>query len=74
MPATRETRKHPLEDRIPEETRQHFKAAREEMFKSVEGMLPAGFLEHRRNARREMLKAFRSLIDSHLEHMDSKKD
>ena len=73
MPQTRETRKHPMEDRIPEETRQHFKAAREEFKKSMEGMLPTGFMEHRRNARREMLKAFRSLIDAHLEKMDTEK-
>jgi len=39
----------------------------------MEGMLPTGFMEHRRNARREMLKAFRSLIDAHLEKMDTEK-
>jgi uncharacterized SAM-binding protein YcdF (DUF218 family) len=59
-------------ERIPEETREHFKNAREEMRKSVEGLLPAGFVEHRRNARREMLLAWRSMLDHVIQKMDEK--
>jgi hypothetical protein len=58
--------------RIPEETRAHFKAAREEFHKSLEGILPPDLVEHHRNARREMLLAWRSLIDSSIEQMDKK--
>ena len=66
---TARTRK-PFEGKIPEETRQHFHAAREEFRKSVEGMLPPEFVEHRHKARKEMLLAWRSMIDATLEHME----
>ena len=70
---TEQTHK-PFEGRMmSEETRQHFKAAREEMRKSIQGMLPPGFMEHRRNARKEMLLAWRSMIDASLERMDEHK-
>ena len=62
----RRERKHPL----PEETRDHLRAAREEFRKSVETFFPPGFLEHRRAARREMLKAARSLIDHALKKIE----
>lgn len=58
------TRKQKIENRIPEETREHYRKAREEMHKSLETLFPAGFLEHRRAARKEMLLAWRSLLDS----------
>ena len=66
---TERTRKH-FEGKIPEETRQHFHAAREEFRKSVEGMVPPEFMEHRREARKEMLLAFRGLIDHAIQRMD----
>jgi hypothetical protein len=66
---TTQTRK-PFEGKIPDETRQHIHAAREEFHKSMEGMLPPGFKEHHRKARREMLLAWRSLIDAAVERMD----
>ncbi|MBI3360104.1 MAG: hypothetical protein HY023_03235 [Chloroflexi bacterium] len=56
--------------RIPEETREHLKAAREEMRKSFETLFPPGFIEHRRAARKELLKAARSLIDHALDRME----
>jgi hypothetical protein len=59
-------RKH----KLPEDTREHLRAAREEMRKSVETFFPPGFLEHRRAARREMLKAARSLIDHTLKRLE----
>jgi hypothetical protein len=63
----------PFEGKIPEETRQHFRAAREEFHKSIEGMLPPEFMEHHRQARKEILLAWRSMIDASLEHMDTSK-
>ena len=63
----------PFEGKIPEETRQHFRTAREEFRKSIEGMLPPEFTEHRRNARKEMLLAWRSMIDASLERMEEPK-
>jgi hypothetical protein len=61
----------PFEGKIPEETRQHIHAAREEFHKSIEGMLPPEFMEHHRKARKEMLLAWRSMIDASLEHMEA---
>ena len=60
------------EERVPEEVRQHFRAAREEMRKGLETFLPEGFFEHRRNARREMLLAWRSMLDAAIKRMDDK--
>jgi hypothetical protein len=64
------SKQKPFEGKIPEETRMHFKAAREEFRKSMEGVLPPGFKEHRNNARKEMMLAFRSMIDARLERME----
>jgi hypothetical protein len=69
---TESSRTH-FEGKIPEETRQHFRAAREEFRRSFEGMVPPEFLEHRRKARKEMLLAWRSMIDASLERMDETK-
>jgi hypothetical protein len=61
-----------FEERVPEEARQHFRAAREEVRKGLETFLPEGFFEHRRNARREMLLAWRSMLDAAIQRMDEK--
>lgn len=66
------TGRKPFEDKIPEEVRQHMRAARDELRESVKVFLPPEFMEHRRKARREMLLAWRSLIDRAIEHMDEK--
>lgn len=58
--------------RIPEESRQHMKAAQAEMRESWKAFVPPEFMEHRRAARREMLLAARSLIDHALERMEAK--
>jgi len=60
----------PFKGKISEETRQHFRNAREEFHKSMEGILPPEFVEHRRNARKEMLMAWRSMIDASLDRME----
>ena len=70
--AEKTSRGKKYESRIPEEARQHFRAAREEMRKSMELLLPEGFLEHRRGARREMLMAWRSMLDAAIQHIDKK--
>lgn len=67
------TRQNKYEDRVPEEARQHFRTAREEMRKGLETLLPEGFLNHRRSARREMLLAWRSMLDAAIQRMDEKK-
>lgn len=61
-----------LKERIPEETRAHYKKAREEMRDSMKGLLPEGFIEHRKAARKEMLLAMRSLLDSVIQRMEEK--
>ena len=68
----RTSRRKYYEDQIPDEVRQHVRAAREELRESVKSFLPPGFVEHRKNARKEMLLAWRSLIDSVLERMEEK--
>ena len=70
--AEKTTRQKKYESHVPEEARQHFHAARQEMRKSVEMLLPEGYLEHRRGARREMLLAWRSMLDAAIQRMDEK--
>jgi hypothetical protein len=64
------TRHNPFEDRIPEEARQHMRAAREELRESIRALLPPDFIARRRKARKEMLLAWRSLIDSALQRIE----
>lgn len=68
------THRRPFEDRVPEDVRQHARAAREEMRESMKSFFPPGFWEHRRKARKEMLLAWRSMIDAALERMDEKEE
>ena len=70
--AEKTTGRKAYEDKIPEEVRQHVRAAREEMRESIKAFLPPEFIEHRRKAGREMLLAWRSLIDAALERMEEK--
>jgi len=65
-------RKHKFEEHIPEDVREHAKAARDEMRKSVEGLFPAEFREHRHQARKEMLLAFRSMLDHAIQGIDER--
>jgi hypothetical protein len=55
-----------------EEAREHFKAAKSAMHKSIEALIPAGYLENRRAARREMLIGMRKLLDAAIEQFDKK--
>ena len=66
------TPRKPLQDRIPEDAREHMRAAREQFRESWMTFFPPEFLEHRRKARREMLLAWRSFIDHALQRMDEK--
>ncbi len=69
--AEQTARQHkPFEGKIPDETRAHFRAAREEMHKGFEGLFPPEFAEHHRKVRKEMLLAWRSMIDASLERME----
>ena len=68
------TRRRSFEDKIPEEVRQHARAAREELRESVKAFLPPEFFEHRKKARKEMLLAWRTMIDAALERMDEKEE
>jgi hypothetical protein len=70
--AEKTTRRTAFEDKIPEEVREHFKVARQEMRESIQALFPPEFIEHRRNARKEMLLAWRSMIDKALEGMEEK--
>jgi hypothetical protein len=56
---------------LPEETRQHLRAARREMRASFQALMPPAFVEHRRTARREFLLAARSIIDHALDRMEA---
>ena len=66
------TRRKFSKDEIPEDVRQHFREARQELRESMKAFLPPGFIEHRRKARKEMLLAWRSLIDSAIDRIDNK--
>jgi len=58
--------------KVPEEVRQHMRAAREQFRESIKALLPPEFVEHRRRARKEMLLAWRSVIDAALERLQDK--
>ena len=70
--AEKTTKRKIFEEKVPEEVRQHVRAAREEMRESIKAFLPPEFVEHRRRARKEMLLAWRSVIDSALERIEQK--
>lgn len=57
---------------IPEEARQHYRAAREEMRKGIEMLFPEGFFAQKKKARREMLLAWRTMLDAAIKRMDEK--
>ena len=59
-------------EHIPQEAREHMKAARDEMRRGIETLFPEGFIKHRKAAHREMLMAWRSMIDAALERMEEK--
>ena len=65
-------RNKPFENWIPDEAREHARAARKEMRKSIKALLPPEFVEHRRQARKEFLLAWRSMIDSALERTEER--
>lgn len=64
------SRKSKFEEHIPEDVREHARAARDEVRKSVEGIFPPEFREHRRKARKEILLAFRGLVDYAIQRID----
>lgn len=72
MPDKKTDRETKFKTQIPEETREHYKKARQEMREALKGLLPEGFMEHRRAARREMLMAMRSLLDAAIERTEEK--
>ncbi len=66
------TEKTKRESHIPEEAREHYRKARDEMRKSIETFLPEGFMEHRRTAHKEMLLAWRSMLDSAIDRIEKR--
>ena len=71
MPETTKSEK-PHDRFIPEEAREHLRAAGEEMRRSIEAMFPPELMDHRRAARKEALLAARSIIDAALARMEEK--
>jgi len=57
---------------MPDETREHLKAAAEANRKAFDSILPPGFRENRREARRQMLMAARSLLDRAIKRMEDR--
>jgi hypothetical protein len=66
------TSRKPQEDKIPEDAREHMRAARDEMRASIDSLFPPEFVQHRRRARREMLLAWRSFLDRAIQRIDEK--
>ncbi|MBU2610433.1 MAG: hypothetical protein KJ606_05745 [Chloroflexi bacterium] len=60
----------PFEGKIPEDVREHAKAAHKEMHASFEALFPPEFMEHHRKARKEMLLACRSMLDTVINRME----
>ena len=70
--AEKEKKEHKhFKEHIPEEARQHAKAARAEMRKSWAALLPPEFVAHRRQARKEMLLAARELVNHALDRLET---
>ncbi|HAY84700.1 MAG TPA: hypothetical protein DCY42_07180 [Chloroflexi bacterium] len=69
-----EEKKSHKKDQIPEEARQHYKQARQEMHESIRALFPPEFIEHRREARKQMLMAARSLISHAIERLEKYDD
>ena len=57
---------------IPEEVREHAKAARDEMRKGFESLMPKEFVAHRKAARKEMLMAARTMLDKAIDKLEVK--
>lgn len=72
--AEKTARHDPFEDKIPNEVREHLRAARDEFRESIIAMMPPEFVQHRRKARKEMLLAWRSMIDSALQRIEEKEN
>ncbi|MDR3577411.1 MAG: hypothetical protein P4L50_26410 [Anaerolineaceae bacterium] len=53
------------------EAKNHFRAARQAMRKSVEAFLPPGVLENRRLARKEFLMGVRTLVDAAIDTIEN---
>ncbi len=62
----------PSSEDMIDEAKEHARAARAEMRRSIEALMPKGFVEHRRAARKEMLLAMRSLIDAAVARIDER--
>jgi len=58
---------------VPEETKQHVRAASREQREALKALLPESFWGHQRTARKETLLALRSLIDAALAELEEKK-
>jgi hypothetical protein len=67
-----EDKKSRMKDRIPEESREHYKKAHQEMRKSIRSLFPPEFVKHRRAAKREMLLAAQSLISHAIERIEKR--
>ncbi len=52
------------------EAREHFKAARKAMYKSVESILPPGVRENQRTARKEILMGMRKMVDAAIDRVE----
>ncbi|HMD89575.1 MAG TPA: hypothetical protein VKF38_10470 [Anaerolineaceae bacterium] len=52
------------------EARNHFRAAKQAMRKSVEAFLPPGVIEQRRLARKEFLLGLRTMVDAAIETIE----
>lgn len=59
-----------VEDPNVREARQHARAAREEVRRTIESFFPAGVVEHRRAAQREFLLAMRSMLNAAIDRID----
>ncbi|MGB9674196.1 MAG: hypothetical protein ACPL3P_08670 [Anaerolineales bacterium] len=70
MTENNSTHEKPFEKHIPEEAREHLRAARKEIRQGFEALFPPEFVEHRRKARKEVLLAWRSMIDHAIQRME----
>lgn len=56
---------------LPEDAKEHLKAAHEARMESLSSFLPPEFFENQKKARKEMLLAARSMIDHAIERIEA---
>jgi hypothetical protein len=62
-----------FQEHIPEDVREHIKAAHAERRASIKTLFPPEFIAHRKAARKEMLLALQAIVSHAIERLEDNK-